>query len=161
MSDQNNVTGLRERLIAGRNEQVNGLQKFTQAQFYDNLTKEQYAGVVPRKFNMFSSSRDTLNPLLNTHRLKARLALIDYYNQKHGVQYARWPAFALQKLGANVWRYKANYAVKAFAAFLVYQEYQQYKHLSDVAIMSFEADVAHYVRMGVKTGAFGAICMLI
>lgn len=39
----------------------------------ENLTKEQYTGVVPTKFNALSASRDTLNPLLNAKLLKDRL----------------------------------------------------------------------------------------
>lgn len=116
---------------------------------------------MPRKLSMFSASRDTLNPLLNTHRLRARLELIEHYRLKHGEFYARWPHFALKRLGANVWRYKCNYAVKAFAAFLVCQEYAQYKHLSSVAIVTFEQDFSHYVRMGMTTGAFAGLCLMI
>ena len=36
----------------------------------DNLTTEQYSGVVPRQINALNVSRDSLNPLLNTTILK-------------------------------------------------------------------------------------------
>ena len=47
--------------------------------FVENLTSEQYTGVLPRQINALSVSRDTLNPLLNTNILKQRLTAIDYY----------------------------------------------------------------------------------
>jgi hypothetical protein len=64
-------------------------------------------------------------------------------------------------MGTKLWRYKYNYAVKAFAGYLVYQEYMHYKHLSDVAIMPIDEDLAFIVRTTGKAGAFGALCMLI
>ena len=45
----------------------------------ENLTKEQYSGLVPTKLNGLSASRDTLNPLLNAKLLKQRLAAIEHY----------------------------------------------------------------------------------
>ena len=45
----------------------------------ENLTSEQYSGVVPRQINALSVSRDTLNPLLNTTILKQRLNMIEHY----------------------------------------------------------------------------------
>ena len=51
----------------------------------ENLTSEQYTGVMPRQINALSVSKDTLNPLLNTTILKQRLSAIEYYNTLHGV----------------------------------------------------------------------------
>lgn len=160
-SGNTELTQLREKLIAGKNEQVGGLQKFRQAQFYENLTKEQYTGVVPRKLNIFSASRDTMNPYLNTQRLKNRLEAIEHYRHKHGQLYARWPHFAMQRLGNHLFRYKVNYGIKAFAAYLAYQEYAEYRHLSQMTIMTHDSELAHYIRLGGKTAAFGALVMLI
>ena len=74
--------------------------------------------------NLLNSSRDTLNPLLNTNTLKTRLEMIEAYKYKHGKMYARWPHYFMQRVSQNLWRYKFNYAVKGFAAFLVFQEHQ-------------------------------------
>lgn len=125
------------------------------------MTKEQYSGVIPRSLNMFSASRDSLNPLLNTERLKQRLDAIEYYKYKHGQVYSRWPHYALGKAGRHLMRYKFNYAVKGFAAYLLYSDYQQYKHLSSIAIMSLESDAEFIVRITGKTVGFAALCMLI
>ena len=86
------------------------------------MTKEQYAGVIPRKISILTTSRDTLNPLLNTERLRSRLEDIEMYKYKHGKMYARWPHFAMEKVGRTLWRYKFNYAVKGFAFFVFYHE---------------------------------------
>ena len=61
--------------------------------YLENLTNEQYSGIVPRSINALSASRDTLNPLLNTTVLKNRLADIEHFKYLHGEKYARWPAF--------------------------------------------------------------------
>ena len=64
------IDTLRNKLIAGKNEHSGGYQKFATAQFYENLTAEQYSGVVPRQINALSVSKDTLNPMLNANVLK-------------------------------------------------------------------------------------------
>ena len=152
---------MKDKLVAGRNETAQGLTKFTQAQFYDNLTKEQYAGVVPRNMNYLSSSRDTLNPLLNAQKLKTRLQMIEYYRYRHGEMYARWPHFFMSRVAQRLWRYKLNYAVKGFAAFMVYQEYENYRHMSNVAILTIQQDANFFVNVTGKAAAFGAVCCLI
>ena len=92
--------------------------------YLENLTNEQYSGIVPRSINALSASRDTLNPLLNTTVLKQRLADIEKYKYLHGEKYARWPAYFMANTGRHLWKYKFNYAVKGFAAYLVYREIQ-------------------------------------
>lgn len=111
--------------------------------------------------NMFSVSRDTLNPLLNTQKLKDRLETIEHYRYKHGKMYARWPHYVLDKMGRHLYRYKFNYAVKGFAAFLILQEYSQYKHMNSVAILSVQQDMKFFISVTGKAAAFGGICMLI
>ena len=127
---------MKEKLIAGKNQNNQGVSKLRRAQFYENLTKEQYTGAVPKDITTQGASPDTLNPLLNTQRLKSRLQLIEAYRYKHGVMYARWPHFVMQKVGSNLWRYKFNYAVKGLAAFMLYQEYANWKYMDSVAILS-------------------------
>ena len=86
---------------------------------------------------VISHSRDTLNPLLNTDRLRTRLDAIELYRHRHGELYARWPHFVMTRMGQHLYRYKFNYAVKGFAAFLVFQEYQEYKQYCSKAISTY------------------------
>ena len=90
--------------------------------YVENLTNEQYQGVVPRQVNALSVSRDTLNPLLNTQVLKNRLAAIEYYNMQHGSLYARWPKHFMAQTAAKLWKYKVNLAVKGAAGYMLYRE---------------------------------------
>lgn len=129
---------MHKKLIAGKNQANSGYQKFASAQFYNNLTKEQYAGSVVKssKLGVLSTSRDTLNPLLNTETLKNRLAVIQHYKYLNGVEHAHWPHFALARLGRHLMKYKFNYAVKGFAAYMVYRDIAAYQHLQKRTFMS-------------------------
>ena len=98
--------------------------------------------------------------MLNAKRLQQRLAAIEHYKHKHGLLYARWPHFVMQKMGNNLWRYKFNYAVKGVAAYIVYQEYANYQHLASKTIMTHQEDAQYITNMLVKGGALGAICLL-
>ena len=102
----------------------------------ENLTSEQYTGVVPRQINALSVSRDTLNPLLNTNVLKRRLSAIEYYNTLHGA-HANWPHHWMARTAGNLWKYKVNLAVKGFAAYMVYREVQNYRNLNEKTLMTF------------------------
>jgi len=93
----------------------------------DNLTKEQYTGVVKRPSSFLSASRDTLNPRLNTETLKNRLRVIEHFKTINGVELAHWPHFALTRFGKHLYRYKFNYAIKGFAAYLIYRDYARYQ----------------------------------
>ena len=97
----------------------------------ENLTKEQYTGLVNRERpGILSTSRDTLNPLLNTETLKNRLAVIEHYKYLHGVEHAHWPHFAMSRLGRHLMKYKFNYAVKSFALYMVYRDIALFRHMS-------------------------------
>jgi hypothetical protein len=85
---------------------------------------------MPRQINALSVSKDTLNPLLNTSILKQRLATIEYYKNLHGAKYAFWPRYWMASMGNKLWKYKANYAVKGVAAYMLYNEVQNYKNLN-------------------------------
>ena len=104
----------------------------------ENLTSEQYSGVVPRQINALTVSRDTLNPLLNTTILKQRLATIEHYKHLHGEMYARWPHYWMGRTANTLWKYKFNYAVKGFAAYMVFREVQNYRNLKEKTVMSFQ-----------------------
>ena len=127
----------------------------------ENLTSEQYTGVVPRSINALTTSRDTLNPLLNTTILKQRLAAIDYYKTLHGAKYARWPHFFMGRVGQQVWKYKVNLAVKGFAGYMLYREVQNYRNLNEKTVMSIQQSFASFGSISMHAALFGGICLII
>ena len=127
----------------------------------ENLTSEQYSGVVPRQINALSVSRDTLNPLLNTTILKERLTMIEHFKNLHGEKYAHWPHYWMGRHASQLWKYKFNYAVKGFAAYMVFREVQQYRNLSAKTVMSFNDSFASFAGIGFTTGAFATVYLLI
>ena len=129
--------------------------------YVENLTNEQYQGVVPRQVNALSVSRDTLNPLLNTQVLKNRLAAIEYYNMQHGSLYARWPKHFMAQTAAKLWKYKVNLAVKGAAGYMLYREVQQYRNLSEKTIMTFQQSFGSFGSIGAHTALFIGVCGLL
>ena len=127
----------------------------------ENLTSEQYSGVLPRQINALSVSKDTLNPMLNTKILKQRLDAIEYYNTLHGLKYARWPHFWMKQTGNYLWKYKGNLAVKGFFAYMVYREVQNYRNLHQKTVMTFNQSFSCFGAIGMTGGAFAAVCALI
>lgn len=85
-----------------------------------------------------SASRDTLNPKLNTANLQHRLELINYYKYRNGVEMANWPHFAMKRLINHTMRYKFNYAIKGFAAYLMYRDIAQYRHMKATSYLSYQ-----------------------
>ena len=124
----------------------------------ENLTREQYSGVIPSRLNALSASRDTLNPMLNAENLKQRLATIEHYKFQHGIKFARWPHFFLGRVGANLYKYKFNYAVKGFAAYLLYRDIQNYRYWNEKVILSYQMDGMMAGEIATKAGLFVALC---
>ena len=87
---------------------------------------------------MFNVSRDTLNPALNLENLKARLAAVEYYRNRHGHRYMYWPHYVIGNMGRNLYKYKFNYAVKGFLVYTLYREIRNYNHLCNTTFMSVE-----------------------
>ena len=117
--------------------------------------------MIPRNIGGLSHSRDTLNPLLNAEVLKERLRQIEHYKYQHGVQYARWPHYALTRLGSHLYKYKANYALKGFAAYLLYRDVQNYRYWNEKVILTYQNYGQIGGEMAVKAGAFAALCALL
>lgn len=138
-------------------------KKFTYSLSYalENLTSEQYTGVVPRSINALTVSRDTLNPLLNTTILKQRLAAIEYYKNLHGARYARWPHYWMSQTAQRLWKYKVNLAVKGAAAYMLYREVQNYRNLNEVSVMSIQQSFAGFGAIGTHAAIFGGLCLII
>ena len=89
-------------------------------------------------------SPNTNNPTINLNNLKARLAATEYYQKLHGVQHNYWPHFALGNLFKNLYRYKYNYAIKAFFVVTLYREIKNYNYLYNVSFLSFDQHMHHY-----------------
>lgn len=101
----------------------------------ENLTKEQYSGNYRRSISALGVSRDSLNPKLSLETLKNRLWVMEHYKYLHGVEHAHWPHFVMQRAGSHLWKYKFNYAVKAFFIYQAVREYQNYRYLSSITFM--------------------------
>ena len=127
----------------------------------ENLTSEQYTGVVPRQINALSVSRDTLNPLLNANVLKQRLGAIDYYSNLHGPRYMYWPHYFMRSTAQMMWRYKFNFAVKGFCAFMLYREVNQYRNLNEKTVMTIQQNFASFGSIGAHAGLLVGVCCLI
>ena len=67
--------------------------------------------------------------------LKNRLWVANYYRYLHGVEFAHWPHFVMQKSARQLNKYKFNYAVKAFFAYTVYREVQAFRHNNRISFM--------------------------
>lgn len=91
-----------------------------------------------RPSGILSSTRDTLNPLLNTEVLKARLEVIEHYRYEHGVKMVHWPHYAMQRLSGHLMRYKFNYAIKGFAAYLMYRDFARYSHMRSTSFTTIQ-----------------------
>jgi len=127
----------------------------------DNLTTEQYSGVVPRQINALNVSRDSLNPLLNTTILKQRLLDIEHYKYLNGHLYARWPHYAMKNAGRYMWRYKINLAVKGAAAYMTYREINNHINMNEKTVPTFEQSLTSFVLIGIQGGIFGTLCAFI
>jgi hypothetical protein len=106
-------------------------------------------------------SRDTLNPLLNTTILKERLAKIEYYKHLHGEMYARWPHYWMGRTANQLWKYKFNLAIKGCMGYMIFREVQNYRNLKAKTVMTYQQGSQCFANIGMATGAFTAVCLLI
>jgi len=133
-----------------------------QAQFYENLTKEQYSGEYRPRVNPLSASRDTLNPLLNAGILKHRIEMIEHFKLANGGhRYQHWPMYFMQKAGKHMRCYGLNYAVKAFAGYLVYNEIQQYRHLHETTFVTIQQQANFTFKLASTSACFFGVCAMI
>lgn len=102
----------------------------------ENLTKEQYAGSFRPRLTIFDSSRDALNPMVNTETLRNRLWVIDHYKYRYGANHTFWVHTLLGKAFGNLNRYKFNYAVKAFLLYSAFSKYQNYRYVNEMSFLT-------------------------
>jgi hypothetical protein len=110
---------------------------------------------------MLNSSRDSLNPAVNLETLKNRLWVAEHYRLLNGVEFAYWPHYAMRNVGGHLWKYKFNYAVKAFFIYQVYREIQNYQHVKSVTFLSTDQQFQHYVQIGWTGFLASAVALLI
>ena len=146
---------------AGKNEKSEGYQKFAAAQFYENLTKEQYAGAYRPRLSIFNSAKDALNPSVNTETLRNRLWVIDHYRFRYGASHTYWVNTLLSKTGSHMYKYKFNYALKAFLGYQIYASYQAYKSVNEMTFMTNPQKGVYGLPIAMSSGAFVATCLLI
>lgn len=103
---------------------------------------------------MFSVSKDSLNPRMNARTLKNRLAVIEHYRYRFGVEHAHWPHFMMGRTGNKLYKYKFNYAVKGLAAFMLVKAVADYKHINERAFLSYDK-TAEYT---LSIGGYAAFC---
>jgi len=108
-----------------------------------------------------SVSRDTLNPLLNTAVLKQRLADIERYKYRNGVEIHRWPHFLLGRMGKHLYKYKFNHGVKAFAAYIVYNDIQHWKHMQSQVFLTYQQEGELVYNTTIHTAMFFGLCAMI
>lgn len=155
------IKELKDKLKTGKNESTDGFQKFASAQFYENITSEQYAGAYRPKLTIFSATRDALNPKVNTTKLRNRLWVIDHYRYRYGAQHTFWLHAAMNKYGTHLWKYKFNYGVKALAAFAVFSSIQTYKLTNEENFLSEKQRAMLASNTVIFSGVFTGLCLVI
>ena len=87
--------------------------------------------------------------------------MIEHFKNLHGEKYAHWPHYWMGRQASQLWKYKFNYAVKGFAAYLVFREVQQYRNLKAKTVMTFNEGFESFAGIGFTAGVFSTVCLLI
>jgi hypothetical protein len=140
---------------------VQGYQKFANAQFYENLTKEQFSGNYRDKLAPLSSSQNALNPAASLDIAKNRLWVAEHYRLLHGVEHAYWPHYTMRNVGCHLNKYKFNYIVKAFFAYQVYREVNNYRYLNQVSFLTTSESLRQGTQIAWNTFLFAGVSLLI
>lgn len=67
----------------------------------------------------------------------------------------------MKRVGNHLWKFKGNYAVKGFAAYLIYSNVAQYRHMQSRAFMSWETEAMQIGSIGAHSALFVGLCALI
>mmetsp|Transcript_19338 Transcript_19338/g.29643 ORF Transcript_19338/g.29643 Transcript_19338/m.29643 type:complete len:125 (-) Transcript_19338:31-405(-) len=124
------------------------------------MSTEYFAGA-SRGLQVFSSSKDALNPKLNADVLRGRLETIEYYKFRYGKAHRFWLHTYINRVASQLWKYKFNYAVKGFLAFLVYQKYTNYQYMSSVSLLGPVQKLNLQIPIFVHAGIFAGACFVI
>eukprot|EP00347_Sterkiella_histriomuscorum_P000109 403377146 len=148
------IQDLKSKLIAGKNEELHGLQSFANAQFYENLTKEEFTGTQTNAhLQNLSQTSTALNPVANLELMKTRLAVAEYYRLLHGEQHAYWVHYTLRNVGRHLNKYKFNYAIKGYLVFTIYNEIAHYRYQNSIRFLKMNEQM----QMGLQIGWQGLV----
>jgi hypothetical protein len=92
--------------------------------------------------------------------LKNRLELIQYYKTVHG-DHAFWPHFFMRRVANHALKYKFNYAVKGFAAYLVYRDFANYQHMKETSFLTMQDESKQVAKIMAQSAVFFGICCMI
>lgn len=92
--------------------------------------------------------------------MKNRLELIQYYKTVHG-DHAFWPHFFMRRVVNHALKYKFNYAVKGFAAYLVYRDFANYQHAKETRFLTIQDEGKQVAKIITQSAVFFGICSLI
>ena len=60
-----------------------------------------------------------------------------------------------------MYKYKFNYALKAFLGYQIYASYQAYKSMNEMTFMNNTQKGVYYLPIAMSSGAFAGACLLI
>ena len=49
---------------------------------------------------------------------------------------AHWPHFAMSRFARHVYRFKFNYAIKGFAAYVIYRDVAEYRKMKETSFVT-------------------------
>ena len=84
---------------------------------------------------------------MNLQTLKNRLWVTEHYRLLHGVEHAYWPHFFLRNMGAHVFKFKFNYALKGFFAYQCYRDVQNYRYVNANTFISSDKQFEHLAQI--------------
>lgn len=108
-----------------------------------------------------NSSRESLNPAVNLETLKNRLWVAEHYRLLHGVEHAYWPHYTMRNVGGHLFKYKFNYAVKAFFVYQLYREVQNFRYVNSVSFLSTDQQFSHLTNIAWTGFLASAVALLI
>jgi hypothetical protein len=67
----------------------------------------------------------------------------------------------MRNAGNHLWKYKFNYAIKAFFLYQVYREVQNYRYVKSVSFLATDQQFSHYLSIGWNGFLATAVALLI
>ena len=87
--------------------------------------------------------------------------MIDHYKFRYGASHTYWVHAFLGNLSKNLMKYKFNYALKGFLAYVTYNRYQHYKYIDSIAFLTKPERAGLLQPVVVGAGATAAVMLLI
>jgi hypothetical protein len=67
----------------------------------------------------------------------------------------------MQRVGKHVYKFKGNYLIKGFAAYIVLSDVQHYRYMRTQAFLSYQQEGQLLSNILLHSAFFGGLCMLI